>query len=173
MLPEELLALDNVACLPLLAVLGRDEASHHRLQEITRTILDRSQNLDIHFQRNLLFQTEIMAGLRFSKTMIAQVFEEVFKVLDLRMSETYQMILEEGRQEGHQEGRQEGHQQGLQEGLEKFRQKILEVLKKRFGPLPVSLAQELRRLTDLDQADLALSNALDCDSIEAFRQALH
>lgn len=48
--------------------------------------------------------TQLMAGLRFNKKLIYQVFREGM----MRESVIYQDILEEGEQKGRREGRQEG-----------------------------------------------------------------
>ena len=81
-------------------------------------------------------------------------------MLDLRESETYKMILEEGIEKGKQEV------------VEKFQAMILEFLRKRFVNLPESVAIEVREIRDLDRLDQALSNALDCESLETFLRTL-
>lgn len=58
-------------------------------------------------RQNIATCSGILAGLRFEKTLIQQLFRSNI----MRESVFYQSILEEGLQQGRQEGRQEGKQQ--------------------------------------------------------------
>jgi predicted transposase YdaD len=94
-----------------------------------------------------------MAGLRFNKKLIYQVFREGM----MRESVIYQDILQEGEQKGRQEGRQEG-ELAL----------ILRQLTRRFGTIPPEVEAQVRRLplTQLDnlgEALLDFSLASDLD----------
>ena len=97
-------------------------------------------------------------------------------MLVIQESAGYKRIYEKGHEKGHEEGLQEGRQEGRQEGhqvaIEKFQTKIVAILKKRFSVLPLGIVNEIKQLQDLDCLDLALSNALDCESLEVFLQTL-
>ena len=98
---QDLLSLENPACLPWLPIVGREGTDVATLREVTRLVMEKSGEEALVTQRERLFKTEVLAGLRFPRETIAEVFEEVLKMLDLRESETYQMILEEGMEKGN------------------------------------------------------------------------
>lgn len=194
--PEELVSLEEPAFLAFLPLSGMvKQNSETELQRCLAYLLAQAQALDLQQQRELLLRAEILSGLRFEQQTIEKIFQEVEQMLIIQESAGYKRIfekglekgivqgreegrekgLEEGRQAGREEGRQEGRQTGRQEGLneaeERFRQRIAEVLRKRFGPVPVALVERLQALR-LPQLDQALGNALDADSLKAFEAAL-
>jgi predicted transposase/invertase (TIGR01784 family) len=85
---------------------------------------------------------ELLAGLKFNKQLIRQVFAEGF----MRESVIYQEIFQEGVQEGVQKGRQEGRQEG-ELAL------VLLLLEQRVGQLPDELRDRLSTL-DLPQLEI-------------------
>jgi predicted transposase/invertase (TIGR01784 family) len=97
---------------------------------------------------------QLMAGLRFNKKLIYQVFREGM----MRESVIYQDILQEGEQKGRQEGRQEG-ELAL----------ILRQLTRRVGTISPEVEAQVRRLSltqldNLGEALLDFSLAADLDS---------
>jgi predicted transposase/invertase (TIGR01784 family) len=97
---------------------------------------------------------QLMAGLRFNKKLIYQVFREGM----MRESVIYQDILQEGEQKGRQEGRQEG-ELAL----------ILRQLTRRVGTITPEVEAQVRRLSltqldNLGEALLDFSLAADLDS---------
>lgn len=111
------------------------------------------------------------AGLRFEPALIERVFEEVMTMFQIEESSTYQLILEKGKEAGRVEGLEKGRQEGLSEAQERFSQRIIEILRKRFGPVPVALTDRLQGL-NLNQLDQALANALEADGLQAFIDSL-
>jgi predicted transposase/invertase (TIGR01784 family) len=97
---------------------------------------------------------QLMAGLRFNKKLIYQVFREGM----MRESVIYQDILQEGEQKGRQEGRQEG-ELAL----------ILRQLTRRVGTITPEVEAQVRRLSltqldNLGEALLDFSQASDLDA---------
>jgi predicted transposase YdaD len=119
-----------------LAVLAQTEAPEALLEQIA----DRIDSIeDISQQRNLAAYAQLLAGLRFEKDLIRQIFRDSF----MRESAIYQEIFQEGRQEGRQEGEQII---------------VLRLLSRRFGTLPTDLQTRIRALS-LPRLE-ALSEAL-------------
>lgn len=174
---EELLSLKEPAFLSLLPLSGMvKERTEQELEACVSYLLEHTQEVGIEERRNLLLRTEILSGLRFEQSVIEAIFREVEQMLVIQESAGYKRIYEKGLEKGHEEGLQEGRQEGLQAGrqvaIEKFQGKIIEVLKKRFSVLPLGIVNEIKQIQDLDVLDLALSNALDCESLEVFLQTL-
>jgi predicted transposase/invertase (TIGR01784 family) len=132
--PAPLLA--NPALLPL-ATLARTNAPNRLLQQIA-TQIDMIE--EPRQRENLTACVEVLAGLRFDKNLIRQLFREEI----MRESVIYQDILQQGLQEGLQEGRQQGLQQGLQEGEVTL---IVRQLTRRFGAVEPSLPERIRGLS--------------------------
>jgi predicted transposase YdaD len=91
----------------------------------------------------------------------------------MRESSTYQMILNEGREEGlargrdigrsegRQEGRQEGRNEGRQEGLIQGEQSaLLILLQEKFGAMPPDIELRIRATTDPIQLQNAVKQVL-------------
>ncbi|XPM53150.1 MAG: Rpn family recombination-promoting nuclease/putative transposase [Leptolyngbya sp. IPPAS B-1204] len=131
--PTPLLA--DQALLPL-AVLARTDSPAKLLQQVANQV---NRIEDTGQQRNLSAYTQLLAGLRFEKEIIQQVFRGTF----MRESVIYQEIYQEGRQEGRQEGE---------------RSIILRVLTRRFGTVPPELQAQIQALS-LPQLE-ALGEAL-------------
>jgi predicted transposase/invertase (TIGR01784 family) len=185
--------LDFLALLPLTHS-DWDAATH--LANSIDVVTKRSQVMDFESRSNLLLKTEVLAGLRFERTLIEKLCKEAMDMFQIEQSSTYQMILEKGFEKGVQQGLQQGVQQGVQQGIEqghqlglkagkeegllqgiqtaiqKFQSKIIDILQKRFVTLPVSAVQEVKAIQDLDQLDVALSNALEAESLALFLETL-
>jgi hypothetical protein len=73
--------------------------------------------------------------------------------------------LAQGRQEGLDRGRQEGRQ-------EASRRSLCKVLRSRFGEIPPAVSVRLERLTDGEGLERLLDEALACQSLAAFDEAL-
>lgn len=147
--------LANPSLLPF-ATLTHSSTPSALLQEVAAriaTIEDNQKRL------NVASCTEILAGLRFDKTLIRLLFREEV----MRESVIYQDILQQGLQEGRQQGLQQGLQQGQsQEALVL----IMRLLNRRFGELAVSLQEQvkalpLEKLEDLGEALLDFSEEAD------------
>ncbi|MGK7873221.1 MAG: Rpn family recombination-promoting nuclease/putative transposase, partial [Xenococcaceae cyanobacterium] len=102
-------------------------------------------------QRNISAAAEILAGLRFEKNLIRQLFREEL----MRESVIYQDIL--------QKGLAQGEQQGLQKGEAVV---IIRLLTRRFGAIAPSLIERIRALSvaqleELTDAQLDFSKVED------------
>jgi predicted transposase YdaD len=116
--------LNDPVLLPL-AVLTQTEAPEALLEQVA----DRIDSIeDISQQRNLSAYAQLLAGLRFEKDLIRQIFRDSF----MRESAIYQEIFQEGRQEGRQEGEQII---------------VLRLLSRRFGTLSADLQTRIRFLS--------------------------
>ncbi len=124
--PATLLA--NPALLPF-ATLARSDAPNTLLERVAAQI-DRIE--EPRQRGNLAACAEVLAGLRFDKDFIRQLFREEV----MRESVIYQDILQKGRQEGRQEGKQE-------EALIL----LIRQLTRRFGEVEPQLQERVRGLS--------------------------
>jgi len=149
--------LSDPALLPLAPL-----AATSQPQALLQQVVQQVSQLEPAQRQEISTYTQILAGLKFNKGLIRQLFREGM----MRESVIYQEILEEGRQEGRQEVMmresviyqeilQEGRQEGRQEGERSI---ILRLLTHRVGELP-----DLRRsqiaslpLEELEQLGEAL-----------------
>lgn len=135
--------LANPALLPL-ATLTRTASPATLLEQVAQQI---ARIEDIDERRNILSCADILAGLRFEKDLIRQLFREDI----MKESVTYQAILEEGRQEGRKEG----------EVL-----LILRLIGRRLGRVDPQMQERIQRLSipqleELGEALLDFSEATD------------
>ncbi len=133
------LFLKNPALLPL-ATLARSDAPVDLLQTVSQAV----NNLSDRQQRsNVASCVEILAGLRFDKGLIRQLFGEEI----MQESVIYQDIL--------QRGLQQGLQQGVQQGEVLV---VLRLLRHQLGEIPAQVEEQVRGLP-LEQVE-ALAEAL-------------
>ncbi len=107
----------------------------------------------IEQRRNVLAAVQIIAGLRYDKTLIQQLLREDI----MRESVIYQDILQQGVRQGVQQGREEGRGEG-EASL------IIRQLTRRFGELSPELIQRIRSLS-LPQLDALGEELLDFTEI--------
>jgi flagellar biosynthesis/type III secretory pathway protein FliH len=80
------------------------------------------------------------------------------------MAMTWMEKLEsKGRVEGLEEGRKEGREEGLKQGA---RQVLLDLLGKRFGPLPQEVRQRVEGIASMDRLSSLAQRALSARSLE-------
>lgn len=143
--PEPLLA--DPALLPMAVLAASDDATE-LLNQVAAEVAKIESNVQ---RKEISASTEILAGLRFNKNLIRNLFREEI----MRESVIYQDILEEGRQKGKQEGKQEGRQEGKQEGKqEEALTMVMRPLTRRFGNLDAELQSRLGELTVAQLEDL-------------------
>lgn len=65
-----------------------------------------------------------------------------------------------------------GFEQGLQEGLQAIREAILETLAMRLGAVPDDVTHAVQRLESPDTLRMLLQQAINCTTIETFRESL-
>jgi len=111
----------------------------------------------------------ILAGLRFEKQLINQLFKEEV----MRESVIYQDILQKGRQIGRAEGRVEGREEGLAEGrAESYLEVIYRLSVRRFGVWTEWFDDRLKKLSISELEDLveALLDFSTVDDLAAWLQ---
>ncbi|MFB2938066.1 DUF4351 domain-containing protein [Aerosakkonemataceae cyanobacterium BLCC-F154] len=141
--------LSDIALLPL-ASLAATSQPEQLLAQVAQEV-DRIESIEQ--KREVSTYIQILAGLKFNKTVLRQLFREK----TMRESVIYQEILQEGRQEGLQEGRQEGFQQ------EAFAL-IVRLLTRKFGTIDEGIRSHLSTLPVALLEDLAEA-LLDFNSI--------
>ncbi len=139
--PTPLLA--NPALLPL-ATLARSDSPNSLLEQVAAGVDMIEENDE---RQNISACTQILAGLRFNKNLIRQLFREEI----MQESVIYQDILQKGEQKGKK-----------QEALAL----ILRQLPRRIGPVTPQLQEQIRSLSvpqleDLGEALLDFSSETD------------
>ncbi len=153
--PAPLLA--NAALLPL-ATLARSSSPNTLLEQVAAQIDMIKENDE---RQNISACTQILAGLRFKKDLIQQLFREEI----MQESVIYQDILQKGEQRGLQRGKQE-------EALAL----IMRQLARRLGAIAPQLEDQIRglsvpQLEDLGEALLDFSSETDLTSWLATQQS--
>ena len=136
--------LNEPALLPL-ATLTRSDEPPTLLEQV-------AQRVDIieepAQQKNISAAAEILAGLRFEKTLIRQLFREEL----MQESVIYQDILQKGEIRGELRGEIRGEKRGLERGLELGKREegatlISTILTCRFGTLPDNIGEQIQNLS--------------------------
>ena len=132
--PTPLLA--NPALLPL-ATLARTDSPQDLLEQVAAAV-DMIEERDE--RQNISACVQVLAGLRFPKNLITQLFREEV----MQESVIYQDILQKGLQQGEERGKK-------QEALEL----ILRQLIRRFGAIEPEIQQQIRTLSITQLEELA------------------
>ncbi|MFN6559700.1 MAG: Rpn family recombination-promoting nuclease/putative transposase [Nostoc sp. ChiSLP01] len=140
--PEQF--LNDPALLPLAPL-----AATTQPQTLLQQVVERVNQLQPEQRPEIATYTQILAGLKYKKDLIRQLFREGM----MRESVIYQEILQEGEQRGEQRGRQEGE-----------RSLILRLLNRRVGELPQQLLERIETL-DLEQLENLGEALLDFQAI--------
>jgi len=136
--PDPFLA--DPALLPL-ATLTRSNSPRNLLEQVVKQVATIEEPQQ---QTNISTAAEILAGLRFDKNIIRQLFREEL----MQGSVIYQDILQKGITRGEQRGRQLGEQIGEQEGKQEGQVSLLERLFfRRFGVLESTVTAKIRSLS--------------------------
>ncbi|MEH2144319.1 DUF4351 domain-containing protein [Nostoc sp.] len=136
--PTPLLA--NPALLPL-ATLARTNSPTDLLTQVAASV-DMIEETDE--RQNISACVQVLAGLRFDKSLITQLFREEI----MQESVIYQDILQKGLQQGLQQGEERGKKQ---EAL----QLIMRQLTRRFGAIEPEMQQQIRTLSISQLEELA------------------
>jgi predicted transposase/invertase (TIGR01784 family) len=134
------LLLANPALLPL-ATLARTNSPADLLKQVAAGV-DMIEEKDE--RQNISACVQVLAGLRFEKDLIRQLFREEI----MQESVIYQDILQKGLQQGLQQGEERGKEQ---EAL----QLILRLLTRRFSNIQPDVEQQIRTLSITQLEDLA------------------
>ncbi|MBW4614845.1 MAG: Rpn family recombination-promoting nuclease/putative transposase [Desmonostoc vinosum HA7617-LM4] len=129
------LFLNNEALLPLAPL-----AATTQPQALLQQVVQRVNQIQPEQRSQISAYTQILAGLKYKKNLIQQLFREGM----MRESVIYQEILKEGEQIGEQRGRQEGEQRGRQA---EARSLILRLLTRRVGELPQQVQSQIETLS--------------------------
>lgn len=116
-------------------------------------------------RHKLANSARILAGLRFDKALIQQIFREGA----MKESVIYQEILQEGRQEGLQQGLQQGLENGT---IQTARSDLFDILAIRFEAIPGPVVEALNRLNDPAIFKTLLRHAVLCETTGAFQEQL-
>ena len=147
--------LENTALLPLAPLCAAGDST-----QLLSRIAEQVSKIETPTQRQEISTcTQFLAGLRFDKDVIRQLFREGI----MRESVIYQEILQEGREEGREEGKQA-------EAIAL----IMRLLPRRIGTVKPELQERIRELSipqleDLAEALLDFSCAAD---LEAWLQSV-
>ncbi|BAY26185.1 hypothetical protein NIES2100_59990 [Calothrix sp. NIES-2100] len=136
--PTPLLA--NPALLPL-ATLAQSNSPPDLLQQVAAAV-DMIEETDE--RQNISACVQLLAGLRFDKSLITQLFREDI----MQESVIYQDILQKGLQQGLQQGEEQGKKQ---EAL----QLVLRLVTRRLGAIEPQTEQQIRALAIAQLEDLA------------------
>ncbi|MHC5824551.1 MAG: Rpn family recombination-promoting nuclease/putative transposase, partial [Nostoc sp.] len=136
--PTTLLA--NPALLPL-ATLARTDSPADLLTQVAASV-DMIEETDE--RQNISACVQVLAGLRFDKSLITQLFREEI----MQESVIYQDILQKGLQQGLQQGEERGKKQ---EAL----QLIMRLFTRRFTAIEPEIEQQIRTLSIAQLEDLA------------------
>jgi predicted transposase/invertase (TIGR01784 family) len=147
--------LEDPALLPL-ATLAAATSPIQLLEQVAQQVstIESTQQ-----RQELSAYSQLLAGLRFDKRLIRQIFQEGI----MRESVIYQEILQEGELKGRQEGRQEGKDAGK---LEEAQALILRQLTRRIGNMSPAVQTQMRSLSltqleNLGEALLDFSSPTD------------
>ncbi|XHR84658.1 MAG: Rpn family recombination-promoting nuclease/putative transposase [Gloeotrichia echinulata GP01] len=132
--PAPLLA--NPALLPL-ATLAKSDTPQALLEQVAAAV---DMIEETESRRNISACVQVLAGLRFDKNLITQLFREDI----MQESVIYQDILQKGLQQGLQQGEQQGEVAV-----------ILRQLTRRFGAIAPEIDQQIRALSITQLEDLA------------------
>lgn len=130
----------NPALLPL-ATLARTDSPTDLLTQVAASV-DMIEETDE--RQNISACVQVLAGLRFDKSLITQLFREEI----MQESVIYQDILQKGLQQGLQQGEERGKKQ---EAL----QLILRQLTRRFSAIEPEIEQQIRTLPITQLEELA------------------
>ncbi|MEI1373220.1 DUF4351 domain-containing protein [Nostoc sp. UHCC 0926] len=136
--PTPLLA--NPALLPL-ATLARTNSPTDLLTQVAASV-DMIEETDE--RQNISACVQVLAGLRFDKSLITQLFREEI----MQESVIYQDILQKGLQQGLQQGQEQGKKQ---EAL----QLIMRLLTRRFGAIEPEMQEQISTLSITQLEELA------------------
>jgi predicted transposase YdaD len=148
------LLLQDTALLPLAVLCAAEDTT-----QLLGRVAEEVGKIEEPEQQQVISNcTQLLAGLRFSKDLIRQLFSGGI----MRESVIYQEILEEGREEGREEGKRE-------EALA-F---TIRLLTRKFGTLEPELEAQIRELTtqDLEELGEALLDFSEAAELEAWLQS--
>ena len=160
-MPVEILLTGGLATLPLapVAAVAREELPSviRRMDErITAEVASEGE------QEELWTATFLLMGLRYNRAFARQILQGV---RNMRDSDTYMAILEEGMEKGREEGRGEGREEGMEKGrIEEARNFILRLGTKRFGPITPDAQTALEALNDISRLEALGDRLLEVET---------
>jgi predicted transposase/invertase (TIGR01784 family) len=153
--------LEDISLLPL-ATLAAAQSPEQLLNQVAQRV---STIESIQQRRESSTYAQLLAGLRFNKTLIRQVFREDI----MRESVIYQEILQEGEERGILKGEERGILKGEERGILKGEQAvILRQLARRIGEVSPELQSQIRALS-LYQLEALADALLDFSALADLR----
>ncbi len=145
--------LNDIALLPL-ATLAASQSPEQLLNQVAQRVstIESTQQ-----RRESSAYVQLLAGLRFNKSLIRQIFREGI----MRESVIYQEILQEGEQKGERLGEERGILKGKLEGEQTV---ILRLLTRRIGEISPELQSQIQSLL-LYQLEALADALLDFSSL--------
>jgi predicted transposase/invertase (TIGR01784 family) len=142
--------LKDEALLPLAPL-----AATNQPEIFLQQVVEKVNQIDANKRGEISAYTQILAGLKYRKDLIRQLFREGI----MRDSVIYQEIFEEGEQRGREQGREQGREEGE-------RSLVLRLLIRRVGELPQPVRQcietlSLEQLENLGEALLDFTSMAD------------
>ena len=158
--------------LPLMRWEGKEDAEV--LEESEQLVLERTGEGERRADAYVALR--VLSGLRYPSELIDRILRrrEI-----MRESPVYREILEEGKALGLKEGEARGLEKGLElgrkEGLElgeeaRLREDVLEVVEIRFGVVPSSLEDLVRKVRGKRALEGLLRRAILVEDVETFRE---
>ena len=145
---EELLATNDPGLMPWVSLTKFDGPPEPVLKRCRRIIDERARAEE---RANLLAVSQVLAKLRFDDDLLLKVFGGKQAMIE---SPLIKELTDEAEAKGRAEGRQED---------------ILDILEGRFGAVPEDLAEAVRALDDEKRLREAITVAVQCQDLEAFR----
>ncbi|QLE55282.1 DUF4351 domain-containing protein [Nostoc sp. TCL26-01] len=143
--------LNDPALLPLAPLTATTQP-----QQLLQRVVQQVSQVEPTQRPEISAYTQILAGLKYRKDLIRQIFREGM----MRESVIYQEILAEGEQRGEERGLQRGEQIGQQ----RERSLILRLITRRVGELPQDISDRLNTLS-LEQLENLGEALLDFTSL--------
>ncbi len=129
----------------VLGALPADMPTEDALAGVARQVIGRlEQEAAPEQSRKLLTMAFVLIGLRVNRNVALEVFRGVRQMKD---SDTYMAILEEGLEKGLERGLEKGREEGREEEL---RQLILMLAEEYFGPVEESVLARINAMSDLN-----------------------
>jgi predicted transposase/invertase (TIGR01784 family) len=146
--------LNDEALLPLAPLAATNQPAI-----LLQQVVEKVNQVAVNKRGEISAYTQILAGLKYRKELIRQLFREEI----MRDSVIYQEIFEEGEQRGEQRGREEGE-----------RSLVLRLLTRRVGELPQQVRQRIETLPleQLENLGEALLDFTSMADLQAWLQTL-
>jgi predicted transposase YdaD len=110
-----------------------------------------------------------MLGLKYKRTQLQESIRGALAMIDMRESDTYLAVLEEGEERGLEKGLERGLEKGLERGQRAGKEGLVErLIRRRIGVAPAAALKRIeglsvQQLDDLGEALLDFATLSDLD----------